>query len=284
MNLLDRVILEWSHKTGKGYPDINSKEDMDLFEYMFGFNPTAEVKKEVNENAQTDEVEDIFSLIGGDKKLTKLGIFDKLAEHTYKYHKEDLSDITSLFPNSVNTINSWRNYIDKNLNLSNVGKEVENSVLNYAISKGVAAKDVGNKGRGVDLVIANTYVEIKSSKNNKINTQLNTTYYDDKKLYCFITNTGGEDIQVRVVSGRLLRKLSFGKELYSTGKLDEKKLEAQITKGLQSLDLAGMIQTALVQGPVDKKTSFFIGNNLKVRFLIMLEPAYTRNTLKELEG
>ena len=38
MNLIDRVILEWSYKTKKGYPDINSQEDMALFESMFGFN------------------------------------------------------------------------------------------------------------------------------------------------------------------------------------------------------------------------------------------------------
>jgi|14BtaG_2_1085337.scaffolds.fasta_scaffold07070_4 hypothetical protein len=38
MNIIDRVILEWSYKTKKGYPDINSQEDMDLFESMFGFN------------------------------------------------------------------------------------------------------------------------------------------------------------------------------------------------------------------------------------------------------
>lgn len=38
MNLIDKVILEWSYKTRKGYPDINSQEDMALFESMFGFN------------------------------------------------------------------------------------------------------------------------------------------------------------------------------------------------------------------------------------------------------
>ena len=38
MNLIDRVLLEWSYKTRKGYPDINSQEDMDLFESLFGFN------------------------------------------------------------------------------------------------------------------------------------------------------------------------------------------------------------------------------------------------------
>tara|TARA_R110000744_G_scaffold366177_1_gene475125 strand:+ start:257 stop:1393 length:1137 start_codon:yes stop_codon:yes gene_type:complete len=38
MDTIDKVLLEWSLKTDKGYPDINSKEDMDLFESMFGFN------------------------------------------------------------------------------------------------------------------------------------------------------------------------------------------------------------------------------------------------------
>ena len=38
MNLIDRVLLEWSYRTKKGYPDINSQEDMALFESIFGFN------------------------------------------------------------------------------------------------------------------------------------------------------------------------------------------------------------------------------------------------------
>ena len=36
MNLIDKVILEWSYRTRKGYPDINNEEDMRLFESMFG--------------------------------------------------------------------------------------------------------------------------------------------------------------------------------------------------------------------------------------------------------
>lgn len=40
MNLIDRVILEWSYKTKKGYPDFNTEEDLRIFESMFGFDPT----------------------------------------------------------------------------------------------------------------------------------------------------------------------------------------------------------------------------------------------------
>jgi hypothetical protein len=46
MNLIDRVILEWSYKTKKGYPDINSQEDIALFESIFGFNLLSEKKLE----------------------------------------------------------------------------------------------------------------------------------------------------------------------------------------------------------------------------------------------
>ena len=37
MNLIDKVILEWSYRTKKGYPDINNKSDLKVFESMFGF-------------------------------------------------------------------------------------------------------------------------------------------------------------------------------------------------------------------------------------------------------
>tara|TARA_B100001778_G_C18554463_1_gene614602 strand:- start:321 stop:1433 length:1113 start_codon:yes stop_codon:yes gene_type:complete len=36
MNLIDKVILEWSYRTKKGYPDIKNKNDMRIFESLFG--------------------------------------------------------------------------------------------------------------------------------------------------------------------------------------------------------------------------------------------------------
>ena len=38
MNLIDKVLLEWSYKTKKGYPDLNNQEDLRVFETLFGFN------------------------------------------------------------------------------------------------------------------------------------------------------------------------------------------------------------------------------------------------------
>ena len=42
MNLIDRVILEWSYKTKKGYPDLNNEEDLRVFESLFGFDLSEE--------------------------------------------------------------------------------------------------------------------------------------------------------------------------------------------------------------------------------------------------
>lgn len=37
MDLLDKVLLEWSYRTKKGYPDLNNEKDLAIFESMFGF-------------------------------------------------------------------------------------------------------------------------------------------------------------------------------------------------------------------------------------------------------
>ena len=70
MNTIDKVLLEWSLKTDKGYPDLNSKEDMDLFESMFGIRLNEEQKS----TSTTEEVDinDIITLLKketGNQKL-----------------------------------------------------------------------------------------------------------------------------------------------------------------------------------------------------------------------
>tara|TARA_R100000657_G_C4664216_1_gene108073 strand:+ start:48 stop:1307 length:1260 start_codon:yes stop_codon:yes gene_type:complete len=37
MNLIDRVILEWSYRTKKGYPDLDNEDDLRIFESLFGY-------------------------------------------------------------------------------------------------------------------------------------------------------------------------------------------------------------------------------------------------------
>ena len=57
MNLIDKVILEWSYRTKKGYPDLNNEEDLRVFESMFGFDPLKEAKKDFSHlSSQAQEV------------------------------------------------------------------------------------------------------------------------------------------------------------------------------------------------------------------------------------
>lgn len=44
MDILDKVLLEWSYRCEKGYPDINNEKDIALFESIFGFDLIKEAK------------------------------------------------------------------------------------------------------------------------------------------------------------------------------------------------------------------------------------------------
>jgi len=229
---------------------------------------------QLNED-KDDEITDIFSYIGDEKLLTKIEVFDRLVEYTLKYHSEEMGELKNLFPEKINTIPDWKELVPEKSN-KGVGKDIETCIINWARKQEISAKDIANTGRGQDAIIGGKRIEIKSSQDNKINTLLQTTYYSADKFYVFVTNTLSKDIEVRIVYGALLRKLSFGQELSKITDTEElgKELEAQIKDGLTKLDFTNMIKTSLVHGPTDRETSFFIANKLKVRFVIFLEPAY----------
>ena len=62
MELIDKILLEWSYRCEKGYPDLNNKEDLNIFEELFGikldedntqgYRPLgfSELKKEVDQD------------------------------------------------------------------------------------------------------------------------------------------------------------------------------------------------------------------------------------------
>ena len=79
MNLIDKVILEWSYKTKKGYPDINSQEDMALFESMFGFNIKEEITTRNNIKAAQDFVDSTAAQTNKILKFKSVGIFTRLS-------------------------------------------------------------------------------------------------------------------------------------------------------------------------------------------------------------
>jgi hypothetical protein len=279
MTVIDKILNEWSFRCHDGIVDINNpKKKAILDEILKEFNIDL-----LNED-QDDQLTNIFSYIGDESVLTKLEVFDKLASYTLQHYSSEMGELRTVFPEVVNTIADWRREELVPERESNIGKEVETCIINYSNKvKNVEASDVANKGRGQDAIIGGKIVEIKSSKDNKINTQLQTTYYSADKFYAFVTNTSSKDIQVRVVYGKLLRELSFGQDVASRTNVDEMGdvLEKQIKTGLEKLDFASMIKTSLIQGPTDRETSFKIGNKLKVRFVIYFEPTYGKSKPKK---
>jgi len=116
MNIIDRVILEWSYKTKKGYPDINSQEDMDLFESIFGFNlnetplTPAELDK-VNSNTKENRIDILIRKIKNKEPLAiddsedTFLVYDPRGEKVSELEKWDVSKkAVTLFNREGNSI------------------------------------------------------------------------------------------------------------------------------------------------------------------------------------
>jgi hypothetical protein len=284
MNVIDQILNEWSFRCHDGVVDINDpKKKAILDEILKEFNVNS-----LNEGQDEEDLTDIFKILGNAGEISKTKTFDILAQYTLDHYKDEpgMQDLIQVFPNYVNKVSgktssgSWKDYVPEEEKKDNRGKEVEVFLKNYAISKGVDSKLISG-GRGKDVEIGRAIVESKSEKGNSINTQLQTTYYSSNVYYAFVNNTSGTEVEVRIVAGDLLRKLSFGEELNEKAANFEEILEKQIQKGLDTLPFAEMIKTALIQGPTKNTTSFFIGNKLKVRFLIFFEPAYGKERKKK---
>jgi hypothetical protein len=269
MNVFDKFFQRYSYKFPKGYPDMNDPNDISLLENILEKLGVNLKKTEIYESAIDLLNKDILSK---DKKITKLESFTELAKLTYEQY--DLGDVKTVFPNPINTIKNWKQYIDKNL--SNTGRIIENALKNYSISLKIDSKEIS--GKGEDISIGNKIIEIKSSQGNRINTQLQTSFYskDLNKFYAFVLNTSLDDIQILIVASDLLYKISLGDEIIdeieSKGESDV--LINQIEKGLQTLDLKKFIMTSLLTGKTSEGSkSFYIGkdNKIRCRFVIYIE-------------
>ena len=272
MDSIEKFIRQVSYKFPKGYPDMNNEQDIQLLNTLLeelGVNPNTNPKKDLKST--------IKDLTGKQKGPSKLETFTNLAILTYEQYKSNLGEIIKIFPNPISKIEDWKSYIDEDS--SNKGVSVENSIKNYVIKKKVKAEKIG--GKGEDLLIGDKIVEIKSMKDNKINTQLQTSFYmnDPNKFYMFISNTSAPDIDVRIVSSQLLYKAALGDEIVD--EIEKSKgegsdiLSKQLDDGLKKLDVKKFIMSSLLTGKTSEETkSFFIGkdNNIRVRFIINIEP------------
>ena len=283
MKVTDEILNEWSFRCHDGIVDLNDPKKLRILKEILDENGIS-----LNEGQDEEDLTDIFKILGNAGEITKTKTFDILAKYTLAHYKDEpgMQDLIKVFPYDVNKVSgktpsgSWKDYVPEDEKKDNRGKEVEVFLKNYAISKGVDSKLISG-GKGKDIEIGRAIVESKSDKGTNINTQLQTTYYSPDVYYAFVNNVAGKDVEVRIVAGDLLRKLSFGEKLNEKADDFETELKKQIQKGLTTLPFAEMIKTALIQGPTENTTSFKIGNRLKVRFLIFFEPAYGKERGKK---
>ena len=172
MNTIDKVLLEWSLKTDKGYPDVNLKEDMDLFESMFGFRLEEEEESSINRDSNDkytidsiknlldankdklnpDQVKKLFKFINNVGKgyttvleniLRKKNLGEdqiKLVVFVASRNNVEEKMINAL-KNSNNTFNSTvgnsgDNLIQKLSNSSNIPKDVVRQLFDLTAGKG----------------------------------------------------------------------------------------------------------------------------------------------------
>ncbi len=282
MDVFDKLISKYSYKFPKGYPDMGDPNDVLLLESIISslISEVELTKEEPSDkeslSPQQQELQKIINIIDkveSDDKITKIKLFDLLAEYTYKYYESELGDIKKVFPNPVSKLENWRDYVERKE--SNVGKEVEQAIETYAQDQGVEASSI--RGKGTDVNIGGKEVEIKSSQRNTVTTMLQTSFYKNNpnKFYLFASNTTSSNLDIRIVSSQLLYRLSLGDDIadeLATDKQSQKLLD-QINKGLETLDFPHLIQTSLSTGEsLDVKKSFVVGKNVRIRFLINIEP------------
>jgi hypothetical protein len=200
---------------------------------------------------------------------SRLEYYNALAEFTYEYYGDQIASIKTVFPTPVSTIHNWEQYSTGKH--SNVGKQIENVITNYC-----KHKEVFSAGGHDDIIIDMFQVEIKSSKKNIIQSQLQSSFPENNpnKLYCFVTNTSLHDIEVRMISSEILYYLSLGdtisQELAETG--NSATLEAQLKEGLSLMDFYPLLDNLIKTGHNLKSTkSFKIGNKIRVRFITQIE-------------
>jgi len=202
-------------------------------------------------------------------KQTRLEYYNELSKYTYDNYQESLSPINTVFPTYLYTIPNWKQYSTGTH--SNIGKEIEQVLVNYSLSK-----DVFSERGHDDIIIGDKQIEIKSSRDNTIQSHLQTSFCTNtpNKFYCFVTNTSFPDLTLRIISSEILYYLSLGDiithELDTTGVSFT--LETQLKEGLNSMDFYPLLDSLIRTGHYEKATnSFKIGNKIRVRFITQIE-------------
>jgi hypothetical protein len=258
MNVIDNFLDKYSYRFPKGYPDLTDPADKKLMQ---------ELLSEIGMNEQEEEP------IAEEKKITKKvekeNFFKDLSLKTKELYSSQLGGISNIFDFPYTVIKDWRNF--KGKKESNVGKSIEQVLVNYANSKVEdTAKRLSENGN--DIVIDGKKIEVKSSEKDTINTILQSSFYADEpnKFYAFVLNTALNDIDVIIINSQLLHNYYLGEELIDTYKLEDDNniLSQKIKDGIDGLQFDKMILSSLVNGKVNNEPKSFKIGKIRVRFIL----------------
>jgi len=117
MDLLDKVLLEWSARTDKGYPDLNNEQDLAIFESMFGFSLKEEITRKNSIAAAQD--------FANSSAAKRLGIFKfKSGKYANRLNSTQEKDL-----------NAIRKLLQQHFNLK------DNDIIFHSKGEGLASKD-----------------------------------------------------------------------------------------------------------------------------------------------
>ena len=102
MNLIDKVILEWSFRTKKGYPDITNEDDIEIFESIFGYNPLVAELVKLEYDVLTPAAKKLAEKIIEEFEITKDQIKPASKPHIVIY-TDDRPSLLNSFENSGNS-------------------------------------------------------------------------------------------------------------------------------------------------------------------------------------
>ena len=282
---INSILTEWQFRLPAGYPTREQDYEA-LYDVLLETTKITPAKARqivehakglqeiiITEDTAVDDLVDLFSSING---LPKTGQFEVLSKYTAEHYQPELGNIYKLFPQGINIIDNYTDYVEPKQYKTGEDKEV--AIVKWAEQNGVRGEHVpGSTGKGIDIILDGKPIEVKSAK-DKINTMLQTSFFknDADKFYIFAISQGALSLKLLIVSSQLLYRLSLGEDIYRQLSSDSysEKLIQQIKSGLDQVDFASQITSAIVSGeaPESVTKSFYVGKNIKIRFLIFVEP------------
>lgn len=98
MELIDKILLEWSYRCEKGYPDLSNEKDIALFESLFGIDLKEEITNKANIAAAQDFVNSSAAKANNITKFTSNKYRNRLSSLTIK----DISQIEKMLKTHFN--------------------------------------------------------------------------------------------------------------------------------------------------------------------------------------